>query len=266
MNIYYNGQVAGLICFQLYYNLCLDLLTGIQSVRPQNSLRSRGIAGDMNLAAFPDPIRLFNIKIIPSNKMAAFNLLEGSVHNTLATQKYLNTDYMISQHSQSHNSNYSSISFKSVIIFMSCVKCYNPSLQGEIIVEDSFLVEDLLKRQGICKKKIMGPHLMTIKMLIYWTFPPLQTTQYEFVSSSKEIWEKNSITSLAHQWILCSEWVPSEWESKQLIKTSKQPTPLQYTNILWREKLRVCMKQIYHWGMLTLNHRFWLKKTFHNPL
>ncbi len=31
--------------------------------------------------------------------------------------------------------------------------------------------------------------------------------------------EKCSITSLAHQWILCSEWVPSEWESKQLIKT-----------------------------------------------
>ncbi len=101
---------------------------------------------------------------------------------------------------------------------------------------------------------------MTIKMLIYWTFPHLQTTQYEFVSSSKEIWEKNSITSLAHQWILCSDWVPSEWESKQLIKTSKQPTPLQYTNILWCEKLRVCMKQIYHWGMLTLNHRFWLKQ------
>ncbi len=27
--------------------------------------------------------------------------------------------------------------------------------------------------------------------------------------------EKFSMTSLAHQWILCSEWVPSEWESKQ---------------------------------------------------
>ncbi len=26
--------------------------------------------------------------------------------------------------------------------------------------------------------------------------------------------EKLSITSLAHQWILCSEWVPSEWEFK----------------------------------------------------
>ncbi len=33
--------------------------------------------------------------------------------------------------------------------------------------------------------------------------------------------EKCGITSLAHQWILCSEWVPSEWESKQMIKTSQ---------------------------------------------
>ncbi len=41
----------------------------------------------------------------------------------------------------------------------------------------------------------------------------------EFVSSSGL--EKCSITSLVQQWILCSEWVPSEWESKQLIKTSQ---------------------------------------------
>ncbi len=34
--------------------------------------------------------------------------------------------------------------------------------------------------------------------------------------------KKFSITSLAHQWILCSEWVPSEWESKQLIKTLRR--------------------------------------------
>ncbi len=33
--------------------------------------------------------------------------------------------------------------------------------------------------------------------------------------------EKFSITSLALQWPPCSEWVPSEWESKQLIKTSQ---------------------------------------------
>ncbi len=32
--------------------------------------------------------------------------------------------------------------------------------------------------------------------------------------------EKFSIASVAHQSMLCSEWVPSEWESKQLIKTS----------------------------------------------
>ncbi len=41
----------------------------------------------------------------------------------------------------------------------------------------------------------------------------------EVVSSSD--FEKFSITSLAHQWMLCSEWVPSEWESKQLINTAQ---------------------------------------------
>ncbi len=55
----------------------------------------------------------------------------------------------------------------------------------------------------------------------------------EFVSSSDSEC-KFSITSLAHQWILCSEWVPSEWESKQLIKNitiiHKLSTPLQSTN------------------------------------
>ncbi len=38
--------------------------------------------------------------------------------------------------------------------------------------------------------------------------------------------EKCSIISLAQQWMLCSEWVPSEWESKQLIKTSQLYTPV----------------------------------------
>ncbi len=41
----------------------------------------------------------------------------------------------------------------------------------------------------------------------------------KFVSASEL--QKFSITSRAQQWILCSEWVPSEWESKQLIKTSE---------------------------------------------
>ncbi len=49
--------------------------------------------------------------------------------------------------------------------------------------------------------------------------------------------EKCSIASLAQQWILCSEWVPSEWESKQLIKTSQviHTTPVhQLTS--WEDK------------------------------
>ncbi len=41
----------------------------------------------------------------------------------------------------------------------------------------------------------------------------------EFVSSSDL--EKCVFPSLAQEWILCSEWVPSEWESKQLIKKSQ---------------------------------------------
>ncbi len=64
---------------------------------------------------------------------------------------------------------------------------------------------------------------------IWWQLAHPQAIQDidEFVSSSDL--EKCSITSLAHQWMLCSEWVPSEWESKQLIKTSQWSTPLQST-------------------------------------
>ncbi len=43
----------------------------------------------------------------------------------------------------------------------------------------------------------------------------------EFVSSSEQIWEIVALNQLLTKWILCSEWVPSEWESKQLIKTSQ---------------------------------------------
>ncbi len=61
----------------------------------------------------------------------------------------------------------------------------------------------------------------------------------EFVSSSQQIWEKFSITSLALQWMLCSEWVPSEWESKQLIKniTVIHTTPVHQWMKCWGKKL-----------------------------
>ncbi len=52
--------------------------------------------------------------------------------------------------------------------------------------------------------------------------------------------EKFCITSLADQWILYSEWVPSEWESQQLIKTWQKSTRLQSINyVLWNENLSV---------------------------
>ncbi len=49
----------------------------------------------------------------------------------------------------------------------------------------------------------------------------------EFVSLS--YLEKCSITSLAHQRMLCSEWVPSQWESKQLIKHHNNPQVIHTT-------------------------------------
>ncbi len=90
-------------------------------------------------------------------------------------------------------------------------------------------------------------------MKIFWkcTHPQAIQDRDEFVSSSETDLEKFSITSLAHQWILCSEWVPSEWESKQMIKTSQQSTSNSHDsspsiNILWSEKSRICRKQIHH--------------------
>ncbi len=52
-----------------------------------------------------------------------------------------------------------------------------------------------------------------------------------------ELHTQFSILSLAQKWILCSEWVPSEWESKQLIKTSQviHITPvINYVSVKWK--------------------------------
>ncbi len=52
--------------------------------------------------------------------------------------------------------------------------------------------------------------------------------------------EKLTITSLAHQWILCSEWVPSEWESKQQQHhNNPQHDSSPSVHFLLREKLHV---------------------------
>ncbi len=45
-------------------------------------------------------------------------------------------------------------------------------------------------------------------------FSPSGHSKCKWVCFSSSDLGKCSLTSLAHQWILCSEWVPSEWESK----------------------------------------------------
>ncbi len=51
-------------------------------------------------------------------------------------------------------------------------------------------------------------------MTIYWKCIHSHVEEFFFIWTDLE---KLSITSLAHQWIVCSEWVPSVWVSKQLI-------------------------------------------------
>ncbi len=55
-----------------------------------------------------------------------------------------------------------------------------------------------------------------LKMYSLSVYPICEWASFFIGTDLKEC----SITSLAHQWILCSEWVPSEWEFRQLIKTS----------------------------------------------
>ncbi len=71
-------------------------------------------------------------------------------------------------------------------IFMSeCLKSCKISKMNTLFIKN-------IKRNSIHRNS----NLMTIKDVD------------EFVSSSEQI--RCIITSLAHQWILCSEWVPSE--------------------------------------------------------
>ncbi len=62
-----------------------------------------------------------------------------------------------------------------------------------------------------------------------------------FIGTDLEIF---IITSLAHQWIICSEWVPSVWKSKQLIKISEIYNNPHNSNFTVRQNLHVCNKCI----------------------
>ncbi len=61
--------------------------------------------------------------------------------------------------------------------------------------------------------------------------------------------DKFRITSLGHQWIILSEWVPSEWESKRLRKkfTVIQKTPVDYLMYCKVNTVAVCHKTLNGW-------------------
>ncbi len=103
------------------------------------------------------------------------------------------------------------------------------------------------------------------KMKISWKCAHPQVIQDvdEFVSSSDL--EKCSIASVSQQWMLCSEWVPSEWESKQLIKTSQYSTSNPHhsspsVNVFRRQKL----KQIHHYDGFYFTPLLLAKVRVHN--
>ncbi len=66
--------------------------------------------------------------------------------------------------------------------------------------------------------------------------------------------EKFRLTSLGHQWILCSEWVPSEWVQKLIKHHNKPHDSSPSGKVLWRKQLSVCKKQ----SIKTLNFKLLL--------
>ncbi len=104
-----------------------------------------------------------------------------------------------------------------------------------LIIFDVCLFELCLKL--MCKRcKSIPLYIFKPKSLL-----PLSYSSWKLrylLSSLEQIW-RNVITN-TH--ILYSEWVPSEWESKQLIKISQS-----------------CMRKIHHQGILTVNHNIWSK-------
>ncbi len=83
----------------------------------------------------------------------------------------------------------------------------NSNAENFKLLFEEQLINPLLK-DYLIQKNVIAYNLFTLKCR--W-----------FCFSIRTDLEKFSIKSLTHQWILCSEWVPSEWESKQLIKASQ---------------------------------------------
>ncbi len=77
-----------------------------------------------------------------------------------------------------------------------------------------------------------------------WKFTPLRP------SNIRTDFEKCSIVSLAHQW---SEWVPGEWESKQLIKTSNKTL-----TVIMPPPVKTCPVVLSHQNPPSCLELFWI--------
>ncbi len=127
------------------------------------------------------------------------------------------------------------------------VKCASMDLVFDISVEGfqtilSFYCANRIERLSVFKSwkdciYKLNAHKYAHEVIITHTFSPRWVCLFIWTNL-----EKFCITSLAHQWILCSEWVPSEWESKQLIKPSQKSTTNDYNLTSCKVKrIHVCL-------------------------
>ncbi len=74
-----------------------------------------------------------------------------------------------------------------------------------------------------------------------------------------QIWRNVALHPCLREWMLCSEWVPSEWESKQLIKTLQEIHTTPFYQLPYEVKSCVCKKKLIRVRRFHLNCCFWLK-------
>ncbi len=74
-----------------------------------------------------------------------------------------------------------------------------------------------------------------------------------------QIWINVALHHCLREWMLCSEWVPSEWESKQLIKTLQVIHTTPFYQLPYEVKSCVCKKNVIRVRRFHLNCCFWLK-------
>ncbi len=108
-----------------------------------------------------------------------------------------------------------------VIFFLQSVsERWCDGLWGHFVPEKNDKTRKSIFREIIYSPKILICWHCTKPQVIEDTYTYSYRWDYFFIGTDL----KFGITSCAHQWMPCRKWVPSEWESKQLIKTAQQST------------------------------------------